>query len=398
MDKIVPNTIRRTGSNLGHRLRTAQSTYPEKDTSPARLVITAETPRFDPYILRLFKNEGFHVSYMPFKGNKKEYDSRLQQIADDLEQGERYAIVAYGEAAARVLEACTEPMPKLCAAVAYYPTTVPANVTFPPSLQVAIHLAGSQNFGTKANYSYTYPDTEIGFAEHRTGDDRDVYNKVSTRLAWSRTLGCLRKGFNIEHSVEMEELWERHLLQAFSRKDADRTMATMYDDGDSNDDDQLHVNHVPTMVGGTGYHDLHEFYSHEFIPHSPPSLKLHLLSRTVGTDRIVDELLLTFRHTQEIPWLLPRVPPTDREVQIVIVIVVTLRGNKLARENIYWDQASVLMQIGLLDPTLVPQSFKATGKNLDGKETVDRLPVTGAEAAWMVVDEQSEDSNKLLDE
>lgn len=141
-------------------------------------------------------------------------------------------------------------MPKLCAAVAYYPTTVPANVTFPPSLQVAIHLAGSQNFGTKANYSYTYPDTEIGFAEHRTGDDRDVYNKVSTRLAWSRTLGCLRKGFNIEHSVEMEELWERHLLQAFSRKDADRTMATMYDDGDSNDDDQLHVNHVPTMVGG----------------------------------------------------------------------------------------------------------------------------------------------------
>lgn len=93
MDKVVPSTIRRTGSNLGHRIRTAQSTYPEKDIPPSRLVITADTPRFDPYILRLFRNEGFQVSYMPFKGNKKEYDSRLQRIADDLESGERYAVV-----------------------------------------------------------------------------------------------------------------------------------------------------------------------------------------------------------------------------------------------------------------------------------------------------------------
>lgn len=140
-------------------------------------------------------------------------------------------------------------MPQLCAVVAYYPTTVPANATFPPSLRVAIHLAGTQNFGTKEN-SYCYPDTEVGFAEHRTSDSHNVYNKASTRLAWSRTLGCLQKGFNIECSAEMEELWERHLSQAFLKKNVDLTMATMYDSGDDYNDVVLHVNHVPTMVGG----------------------------------------------------------------------------------------------------------------------------------------------------
>jgi hypothetical protein len=94
MEKIVPSTVRRRSSSLGHRLRSSQSTYPAGDDKPpARVVLTADVPLFDPYIVTLFRNEGFQVSYLRFKGNKKEYDSKLQQLADDLESDEKYAIV-----------------------------------------------------------------------------------------------------------------------------------------------------------------------------------------------------------------------------------------------------------------------------------------------------------------
>lgn len=120
---------------------------------------------------------------------------------------------------------------------------------------------------------------------------------------------------------------------------------------------------------------------------------MRLLSRTVGTDRIVDEMHVSFKHTQSIPWLLPGVPPTDKFVEIALVSVVCIRGGKLYHEHIYWDQASVLVQIGLLDPKLVPKGFKIK-EGAKGK--VQRLPVVGGEAARKVVDEESEESNELV--
>lgn len=62
-----------------------------------------------------------------------------------------------------------------------------------------------------------------------------------------------------------------------------------------------YVNHIPTMTGGIGYKDLHRFYRDYFIPGNPPSLKMKLLSRTVGTDRVVDEMYMSFEHTQVMP-------------------------------------------------------------------------------------------------
>ncbi len=76
----------------------------------------------------------------------------------------------------------------------------------------------------------------------------------------------------------------------FAAKDVDATMATMVP--------SPYVNHIPTMTGGIGYKELHRFYKDFFIPTNPPSLKLRLISRTVGTDRVVDEMYVTFRHTQ----------------------------------------------------------------------------------------------------
>lgn len=123
-------------------------------------------------------------------------------------------------------------------------------------------------------------------------------------------------------------------------------------------------------------------------------MKLKLLSRTVGVDRIVDEMLATFRHTQEIPWMLPGVPATDKKVEVIIVSVVCIRGGKLYHEHIHWDQASVLVQIGLLDPNLIPDTFKTKE---EGKEKeVKRLPVCGKEAARKGVNEKDGKSNTLI--
>ena len=145
-----------------------------------------------------------------------------------------------------------------------------------------------------------------------------------------------------------------------------------------------YVNHIPTSTGGIGYKDLHRFYREYFIPGNPPSLKMRLVSRTVGTDRVVDELFVSFRHTQVIPWMLPEIEPTDRDVEVALVAIVCIRGGKLYHEHIYWDQATVLVQLGLLDPILI------SGKG------GSVLPVTGASGARKILNEKSVQSNELI--
>jgi carboxymethylenebutenolidase len=129
--------------------------------------------------------------------------------------------------------------------------------------------------------------------------------------------------------------------------------------------DDAYVNHVPVMTGGRGKAELRSFYSTDFIPKMPPDTKLTPVSRTVGEDQLVDEIIFSFTHTEEMPWMLPGVAPTNKYVEVPLVVIVKFREGKLAHEHIYWDQASVLKQIGLLnDP---------------------KLPVFGAETAQKVL-------------
>ena len=117
--------------------------------------------------------------------------------------------------------------------------------------------------------------------------------------------------------------------------------------------EDAYVNHVPVMTGGFGKAALRDFYSREFIPSMPPDTTLTPISRTVGEDQLVDEMIFSFTHTQEMPWMLPGVAPTNARVEVALVAIVRFRDGKLAHEHIYWDQASVLKQIGLLsDPAL----------------------------------------------
>jgi carboxymethylenebutenolidase len=142
-----------------------------------------------------------------------------------------------------------------------------------------------------------------------------------------------------------------------------------------------YVNHVPTMTGGVGHTQLKRFYQHHFIPKCPQDTRLVPISRTIGADRIVDEMLFCFTHDIEIDWMLPGVKPTGKYVEIPLVAIVNFRGDKLYHEHIYWDQASVLVQIGLLDPKSLPTAGIETAKKIvDEKQPSNTLMRRWAES------------------
>jgi carboxymethylenebutenolidase len=159
----------------------------------------------------------------------------------------------------------------------------------------------------------------------------------------------------------MVKMWEQHMAAEFKTKSIDETMATMTS--------HPFVNHVPVMTGGVGYNEVRQFYSTYFIPCQPPDTEVVPVTRTVGKDRIVDELTHKFTHTIEMR-------PTGKRVEIAVVVVVQFEDGKIAGEHIYWDQASVLAQIGLIDAA--------------------KLPATGIEASRKVIDALQEPSNSLI--
>jgi carboxymethylenebutenolidase len=166
---------------------------------------------------------------------------------------------------------------------------------------------------------------------------------------------------------DLAALWEDHCRFEFETRDVDATMATMVA--------EPYVNHVPTMTGGVGHEHLKRFYKYHFIGGNPPDTALLPVSRTIGADQIVDELIFTFTHTSAVDWMLPGIAPTGRRVEIPLVAIVRFVDGKVAHEHIYWDQASVLVQVGLLDPS--------------------GLPVAGIETAHKVLD-RTQPSNTLM--
>jgi carboxymethylenebutenolidase len=171
---------------------------------------------------------------------------------------------------------------------------------------------------------------------------------------------------------DLVAVWDAHTRNEFETHDVEATMTTMIDDP--------YVNHIPTMTGGVGYDQVKRFYKYHFIGANPPDTEPILISRTVGTDQIVDEILFTFTHTCEIDWMLPGIPPTGRRVEIPLVAVVRFKDGKVAHEHIYWDQASVLVQIGRLDPADLPVAGVATAHKFRDKA----LPSNTLMRRWSV--------------
>ena len=113
-----------------------------------------------------------------------------------------------------------------------------------------------------------------------------------------------------------------------------------------------YVNEVPLMIGARGRKELHDFYANHFLNQIPPDMEMVTVSRTIGQGRVVDELIMRFTHSIRMDWILPGIEPTGKRVELPFVVIVQFEGNKLAHEHLYWDQASVLVQVGLLDRTL----------------------------------------------
>ncbi|MEU2429213.1 nuclear transport factor 2 family protein [Streptomyces sp. NPDC007861] len=142
-------------------------------------------------------------------------------------------------------------------------------------------------------------------------------------------------------AAELERVWDLHTTSEFDTQDVDATMATMTDDPV--------VLHVPTAMGARGRRAVRDFYGRWFIGHTPQDFTIAPVTRTTGPDRIVDEMLVSFTHDIPVPWILPGVAPTGLPVTIAAIAVVSFDGPLVASEHIYWDQASVLAQTGLLD-------------------------------------------------
>jgi carboxymethylenebutenolidase len=208
---------------------------------------------------------------------------------------------------------------------------------------------------------HEYPGCSTGFADSGAAS----FNRHAQALAHSRSLAVLRSA--IGPCYDLAGLFQEHLLQEFVHKDPHATMATMVD--------MPYVNHVPTLTGGYGHDVLKRFYTYHFIPKISDDRDLVLISETVGADTVVLEMVNKFTHDRELDYFLPGVPPTGKQIEIAVVVIAKFRGDKLYHEHIYWDQASVLAQIGLIDPT--------------------NLPVAGAEEARKMLD-QTLPANELM--
>jgi carboxymethylenebutenolidase len=138
---------------------------------------------------------------------------------------------------------------------------------------------------------------------------------------------------------EMETVWAEHIRHEFVTKDVEATLATMVEDAS--------VNHVPVNTGGQGKAQLRAFYRDVFIGSWPADLQMTTFNRVIGHDQLVEEARLRFTHANRMDWFLPGVLATHRAVDVDFVIVVQFRDGKLACERIYWDQATVLRQLGL---------------------------------------------------
>lgn len=240
----------------------------------------------------------------------------------------------------------------------------------PPEAQAAIH-AVLDDHSLVAICDYP----ERGHAFARPGGE--FYDAAAAELANLRTIEFISRqlagaGATNDPSAaqkQLSDLWDEHVKYEFATRDTEDTLRTMVPDA--------YVNHVPVLTGGVGQEQLREFYSQRFIPQMPPDTSMTPISRTIGSDRVVDEMVFEFTHTIKMDWMLPGVEPTGKHVKVPLVVIVHFSDGKLAHEHIYWDQASVLVQLGLIDPA--------------------RLPVAGRESAEKVLD-PTLPANQLIDQ
>ncbi|KAL3480795.1 hypothetical protein BJX99DRAFT_204874 [Aspergillus californicus] len=215
------------------------------------------------------------------------------------------------------------------------------------------------------------------------------FDVSSAGVAHTRSLSFLKKHLGGPY-FDLEKIWDEHTYYEFENRSVEKTMATMVQ--------EPYVNHVPTLTGGIGRARLSNFYLNHFIFNNPDDTGLELISRTIGVDRVVDEFIFCLTHTKVVDWLLPGIPPTNKPLRIPFTSVVNIRGDRLYHEHIAWDQATVLMQLGLL-PEYLPFPYALPGGQVPsaGKRFEYRVPAAGVETATKLQNEHLVPSNGMFE-
>lgn len=283
--------------------------------------------------------------------------------------GGRFAVIGIGDSLEGVRALAEHPA---CAGLIVFeaPDTSSAmgladGLRAPVCLHFAGAPAGRPATGNRLRI-YNYPANGEGFFLPSS----QAFDEFSARIAYSRTLAFLK--WVIGPCPDLAALFREHLRLEFEARDPDGTMETMVE--------EPYVNHIPTMSGGTGHDELKRFYKYHFIPSTPRNRRTIILNEIVGADAVVLEAINCFTHDQPYDHFLPGLPPTGKYVEIPFVAIAKFKGEKLYFEHIYWDQASVLVQLGLLDPAGLP----VTGKQqADKAKHPDRYPSNGLMTNWI---------------
>jgi carboxymethylenebutenolidase len=190
-------------------------------------------------------------------------------------------------------------------------------------------------------------------AIHRTvAAQKDPLSGTSTKeniLMKNQDSGNGRVALSVDNSNEVSDLgamFDGHIEREFADRDVNATMETMVP--------EPYVHCVPVMTGGFGGKEVRRFYSEHFINQIPKDAKVTPISRTVGKDQVVDEFIVSFTHDTQWDYLLPGIPPTGKRVELPHVVVMKFENGKVAHEHVWWDQASLLVQVGLLNPGNLP--------------------------------------------
>lgn len=285
--------------------------------------------------------------------------------------------------------------PQIKGAIIYSTTEAGIAESSIPSVQHLSGKAHSKLPRTKDLTAHDYPTSKSqDFAYHNSPE----FDYSLEAVAHTRNLTFFKRHDIIGGPIfDLEAIWDEHTYFEFENRSVAHTMATMVQ--------EPYVNHIPTMTGGIGRKELTEFYTNNFIYSNPDGTELELISRTVGIDRIVDEFIFKLQHTKTVDWLLPSVPPTGAKLEIPMMAVVNIRGDRLYHEHISWDSGTVLRQVGLL-PEYLPwskpmpdKSYFEKGKeeHSDSKTMEFRLPVAGAETANKMREKSSVQSNQMFD-
>jgi carboxymethylenebutenolidase len=163
----------------------------------------------------------------------------------------------------------------------------------------------------------------------------------------------------------LSSVWDQHVAAEFGAKDADRAVATMTPES--------YVNLIPLMIGARGRDGVRDFYANHFLSQIPPDTEIVPVSRTIGQGQVVDELIIRFTHSIRMDWLLPGIPPSGKRVEIPFVAIIHFEADRIASEHLYWDQASVLVQLDLLDRALPVRGGEIAAQVLNPTQPMNEL-------------------------